>query len=561
MAQEKKYIAVDLGAESGRVMLGSVSDPPPRPASEDAGAGRKLTLEEIHRFDNGPIEENSSRLGEGDAETPEGIKTPSRSRTLRWDFNRLLSEVKTGISAAVKAAVDSAIPDGSTQIRGIGVDSWGVDFGLIDADGKLVENPYHYRDGRTNGMMEKAFEIMSKPRETDLNKQSCKTSDESNISRGKREIYENTGLQFMQLNSIYQLLAMRLTNSTALAKAKNLIFMADLFSYHLCGKVFAEYTLASTSQFMDMKTGQWSKEVLDRLSLPIDIMPKIVQPGTVVGQLAAKVGNEIGFGPIAVIAVGSHDTASAVAAVPADGGGNWAYLSSGTWSLMGVEVPKAIVNDKTFEYEFTNEGGVESTIRLLRNIMGLWLMQECKRQWQHEGIDLSYPELSAMAEKAEPFAGYINVDNSTFLAPGDMPKRINDQLVETGQKATDDKGQMIRTILESLAFKYRSVMEAIEDITGKDIEVLHIVGGGIQNELLCQFTANATGKKVITGPIEATASGNILMQAKATGQIKSLAELREIVHNSFELKEYQPQETSFWEEEYKKVRSKSFRSP
>jgi len=505
MAEAKKYIAVDLGAESGRVMLGSISADKSAARLVDKSATHpadKLILEQIHRFGNGPIEEKG---------------------TLRWDFGKLLAEVKTGIKKAVKEA--------HNQIAGIGVDSWGVDFGLLDADGKLVENPYHYRDSRTNGMMEKAFELIS-----------------------KREIYENTGVQFMQLNSIYQLLAMRLGNSDALAKTKNLIFMADLFSYYLCGKMFGEYTLASTSQLMDMRTGKWSKKLFDKLSLPIDIMPKIVEPGTVAGELGSEIRKELGCGQIPVIAVGSHDTASAVVAVPA-GEGNWAYLSSGTWSLMGVEVPQAIINDKTFKYEFTNEGGVENTIRLLKNIMGLWLMQESKRQWQREGADLSYVELTEMAEKAKPFAAYIDPDYRGFLAPGDMPKRINDYLAGTGQKTTDDKGQMTRIILESLAFKYRSVMEAIEDIFGEKIEVLHIVGGGIQNELLCQFAANALGKKVITGPIEATASGNILMQAKATGQIKTLAKAREIVRNSFELKRYQPQEASLWEKQYKKVKS------
>jgi len=343
MAEIKKYIAVDLGAESGRVMLGSVST-------------RKLILEEIHRFSNGPIEENGS---------------------LRWDFNKLLSEIKTGIAKAAKAA--------RTQVWGIGVDSWGVDFGLLDVDGKLVENPYHYRDSQTNGMREKAFEMMS-----------------------KRDIYENTGIQFMQLNSVYQLLAMRLNNSIALATATKLIFIADLISYYLCGKIFAEYTLASTSQFMDMRTGKWSKEVLEKLSLPIGIMPKIVRPGTVVGQLSARIGIELGCGPVPVIAIGSHDTASAVVAVPAAGDANWAYLSSGTWSLMGVEVSDAIVDDKTFQYEFTNEGGVDNTIRLLKNIMGLWLMQECRRQWQREGTDLSYTDLAALADKAEPFTRHLH---------------------------------------------------------------------------------------------------------------------------------------------------------
>ncbi len=489
MAELKKYIAVDLGAESGRVMIGTVS-------------ADKLVLEEIHRFSNGPIEENGS---------------------LRWDFDRLLGEIKAGISKAVKEA--------KTQVWGIGIDSWGVDFGLLDADGKLTENPYHYRDSQTNGMFEKAFERIS-----------------------KREIYENTGVQFMQLNSVYQLLAMRLANSLALAKAQNLIFIADLFSYFLCGKIFGEYTLASTSQFMDMRTGRWSREVLGKLSLPIEIMPKVVEPGTIVGQLFAGIGKELGCGPIPVIATGSHDTASAVAAVPAAGEGKWAYLSSGTWSLMGVEVPQAIVNDKSFEYEFTNEGGVDKTIRLLKNIMGLWLIQESKRQWQREGTELSYGDITAMAEKARPFAGHIDVDHSEFLSPGDMPKRINEYLAQTGQETTDDKGQMIRIILESIALRYRGVTEAIEDVTGDAIEIMHIVGGGIQNELLCQFTANALGKKVITGPIEATASGNILMQAKATGQIKTLSEARKIVRNSFEVKEYQPQDAQVWEEQY--LRSK-----
>jgi rhamnulokinase len=510
MTQEKKYIAVDLGAESGRVMLGSVRRGRPSLESHRHLAGgkeqgqdalaTKLILEEIHRFSNGPFQENS---------------------TLRWNFNKLLSEIKEGIKKAINTA--------GTEIAGIGVDSWGVDFGLLDNKGELIENPYHYRDSQTNGMMEKAFELMS-----------------------KREIYESTGLQFMQINSVYQLLAMRLANSPSLTKAKSLVFIADLVSYFLCGKIFAEYSLASTSQFMDMRTGQWSKKVLDKLSLPGNILPKIVQPGNVVGRLNTEIAKELGCDPIPIIAIGSHDTASAIAAVPATGEDNWAYLSSGTWSLIGVEIPRAIINDKTFKYEFTNEGGVENTIRLLKNIMGLWPMQECRRQWQSEGTELSYAEMAALAEKAEPFAHYIDVDDGRFLAPGDMPKRINEYLVETGQNPINDKGQIIRTILESLALKYRSVIEAIEDVAGKKIDILHIVGGGIQNELLCQFTANALDKKVVTGPIEATASGNILMQAKATGQIKTLDQAREIVRNSFELKEYQPQQTSLWQERYEK---------
>ncbi len=485
MAKKASYIAVDLGAESGRVMLGRIAD------------GR-LSLEQIHRFSNGPVE---------------------GQKALQWDFDRLLSEIKIGIGQAVKKA------DG--KVRGIGVDTWGVDFGLLGADGQLIERPYHYRDSRTNGMMDKAFTLMPKQR-----------------------IYESTGIQFMQLNSLYQVLAMRLANLPALARTERLLFMADLFTYFLCGKAVGEYTLASTSQMMDMKTGRWSQPIFDELSLPRKIMPEIVMPGTVVGDLTDAVAKEIGCPKIPVIAIGSHDTASAVLGVPA-ADDKWAYLSSGTWSLMGVELPGAVINDKSFKYEFTNEGGVENTIRLLKNIMGLWLVQECKRQWQREGQDLSYGELTRLAAAAKPFFGHIECDRSEFLAPGDMPGRINKCLSETGQKPTQDRGQMVRLILESLALKYRSVLHAIEDVTDRAIDVLHIVGGGIQNELLCQFTANAIGRKVVTGPIEATASGNVLMQAKAAGQLKSIDEARAVIRDSFELKQYQPQDTALWEKQYK----------
>jgi sugar (pentulose or hexulose) kinase len=484
MSETKQYIAVDLGAESGRVMLASVS-------------AEQLSLEQIHRFSNGPIEENGS---------------------LHWDFNRLLSEIKVGIGKAVKQA--------GPEVAGIGVDTWGVDFGLLDADGKLIENPFHYRDARTNGMRQKAFELMA-----------------------KRQIYENTGIQFLPFNSVYQLLAARLADSAALAKTKHLVFVADLVSYFLCGKIYAEYTLASTSQLMDMKTGRWSKQIFDKLGLPIDIMPEVVMPGTVVGQLA----EEIGCGPVPVIAIGSHDTASAVAAVPADDSNNWAYLSSGTWSLMGVEVPDAVINDKTFKYEFTNEGGIENTIRLLKNIAGLWLVQQCRKQWLQDGVELSYAQMTEMAQNAEPFVAHIDPDYDEFLLPGDMPKKINDYLAKTGQKKIDDKAQMIRAILEGLAFRYRRVLEMIEDITATTVDCLHIVGGGSQNELLCQFTANAIGKKVVTGPVEATAIGNVLLQAIAVGQVGSLSAAREILRNSVELKHYQPTDVQLWQQQYENI--------
>jgi sugar (pentulose or hexulose) kinase len=488
MADSKQYIAVDLGAESGRVMLGTLT-------------AENLNLFEVHRFANSPLEQDES---------------------IRWNFPKLMTEIKTGIGLAVKQS------DGN--VAGIGIDSWGVDFGLIDKNGSLIENPYHYRDSRTNGILEKAFKLM-----------------------GKRDIYAHTGIQFMQINSVYQLLVMRLANSPSLARARNLIFTADLVAYHLCGKIFSEYTLASTSQLLDMKTGQWSRAVFDKLSLPLEIMPEIVQPCTVVGQLTNDLSGELGCDAIPVIAVGSHDTACAVVGVPVAGNSNnWAYISSGTWSLMGLEIPKAIINDKTFEYEFTNEGGANNTIRLLKNLMGMWLVQECRREWLKHGDELSYGELTEMAQQSEPFVAKIDIDYHEFLAPGEMPAKINRYLKQTGQKTIDEKGQMIRAVLESLAFKYRWVLNKLEAIRGQEVKVLHIVGGGIQNELLCQFAANATGKEVITGPIEATACGNIIMQAKATGQIASLSQGRGIIRNSYPLKKYPPANQQTWDTEYKK---------
>ena len=483
----KKYIAIDLGAESGRVMLGTVSND-------------KLSLREIHRFMNGPVDIKGS---------------------LRWDFPKLLSEIKTGIKQAILQA--------KGEIACIGVDSWGVDFGLLDDNGRLLENPYHYRDSRTDGMMDTAFGIV-----------------------GKRSTYDQTGIQFMQLNTLYQLLAMRQSNDPVLDKAKTLLFTADLYAYQLCGKPYAEYSLASTSQMMVMKTGCWAKDIFNKLKLPLDIMPPIVQPGTIVGTLTADVAAELGCGQIPVAAIGSHDTASAVAAVPADSESTWAYLSCGTWSLLGVEILEPVINDQTYEYQFTNEGGVDGTIRLLKNIMGLWLVQECRRHWQSEGQELSYAQLAEMADKATPFAAYIDPAHDAFLSPGQMPDKINAYLDQTGQQKIEDKGTMVRSVLESLALNYAWVLEQIEQMTGTVIDCLHIVGGGIQNELLCQFTADATDKKVITGPIEATASGNILMQAKATGQVADMQQIRQIVRNSFDVKTYLPANTSVWQTQSQK---------
>jgi len=484
MSDAKQFIAVDMGAESCRLMLGTLDR-------------KKLELAEVHRFANGPIEEDGA---------------------LHWDFRRILDEIKRGLAECVRQA--------GGPIAGIAVDSWGVDFGLLDADGKLIENPYHYRDSRTDGMMARAFALMP-----------------------RREIYEHTGIQFMQINSLFQLLAARTKNDPALARADRLVFVADLVACHLCGKVFAEYSLASTSQMMNMRTGRWSDEVVSRLGLPHGILPDIIQPATVAGELAADVAQEIGCEPVPVIAVGSHDTACAVAAVPAQGA-DWGYISSGTWSLMGLELPEPVINDRTYENGFTNEGGVEDTIRHLKNISGLWLVQECRRQWQREGDDLSYAELAALAAKAGPFLARIAPNHGDFMSPGDMPAKINKFLAGTGQKPLEDRGEMIRSILESLAFTYRETLEQMEHAIGKRAGVIHIVGGGTQNELLSQFAANAMNREVVTGPIEATAIGNVLVQAKALGILDSLAEIREVVRNSFPTRRFTPTDVETWEAQY-----------
>lgn len=469
------YIAVDLGAESGRVMLATLDD-------------RRFAIEEIHRFANGPAEK-------GDA--------------LHWDFQRLMGEIYTGLEKALALG---------KNVRSIGVDTWGVDYGLLGEDGQLLEDPFHYRDSRTEGMIEAACEVL--PRE---------------------QIYQNTGLQFMPFNTLYQLMGCQKKRPELLEKAKHLLFMPNLVSYYLCGQIAAEYTIASTSQLMDMTTGQWSDTILAAFGLPKEILPPVVQPGTTAGQLKGELAAKWGCERIPVIFVGAHDTASAVAAVPADSGANWAYLSSGTWSLMGVETPAPVINEESERLQFTNEGGVQNTIRLLKNIMGLWLVQECKRQWAAEGCELDYRQITKMAAEAAPFAAKIDPDHGAFYAPGRMPEKINDHLKSTGQQPIADKGQMVRVILESLAARYKDTLESLQTLTGRTVDVLHIVGGGCQNELLNQLTANAMGVKVVAGPIEATVLGSVLMQSIADGRIESLQAGREIVARSFPLKEFQPE--------------------
>ena len=490
----RNFLAFDLGAESGRAVLGTLSD-------------SKLTLQEKHRFVN---------------------PTGRINGHLHWNLLGQWEELKTGLRKAAtnrKADRDEVVP-----LHGIGVDTWGVDFGLLDANGEILGNPFHYRDSRTDGMMELAF------------------------SRVVREqIFQATGIQFMQLNSLYQLLAMKESNSSALACAKTLLFMPDLFNYLFTGQRKCEFSVATTSQFYDPRKKSWAIDLLNKLDLPTSILPEIVPSGTILGPLGADVAAECEVDQIPVIAPACHDTASAVAAVPATGN-DWCYISSGTWSLMGVEIPEPIINAKSLRYNYTNEGGVGGTIRFLKNIMGLWLVQECRRQFQREGYDHGYAELTQMAQRCKPLQTLIDPDHKPFLLPGDMPKKIEDFCRQTSQRPPAARGEFIRTCLDSLALTYRRTLEGLEDVLGRKISVIHIVGGGCQNELLNQITADACNRTVVAGPVEATAIGNILVQAMATGDVKSLAEARSIVLNSFDVKRYEPQQTPQWDDAYLRFR-------
>jgi rhamnulokinase len=465
------YLAVDLGAESGRVMLGSL-------------AGGRLSLDELHRFPNQPVQ------------LPSG---------LYWDAFRLFHEIVEGLHAAGKRQLAPA---------GIGVDTWGVDFGLLGSDGGLIDCPRHYRDERTNGIPERLF---------------------TQVPRS--EVFGYTGIQFMALNSLYQLYAMRLADAPALAAAERLLFMPDLLSYWLTGVQRAEVTIASTSQFYNPKTRRFATELFERLGIPAKILPELIEPGEKLGTLRPHLAQATGLGPVPVYATAAHDTASAVAAVPGQGD-DWCYISSGTWSLMGVELPHPVIDDLSFSLNFTNEAGFGGRTRLLKNIAGLWLLQECRRAWIAQGETFTYQELVAMAEEAGPSARLIDPDD--FLQPGDMPTRIADWCRSHGVQPPATKGETCRLILESLAHRYHEVLRGLESIAGHKINTIHIVGGGSRNRLLNQLVASATGRKVVAGPVEATAAGNVLVQAIGAGEAASLDEAREIVRRSFEIEIFEP---------------------
>lgn len=494
----KNYVALDLGAESGRAVLGTLAD------------GR-LTLDERHRFAN---------------------PTGRMRGHLCWNLMAQWEEIKTGIRKAV--AEDAGAGEKRRPIlHGIGVDTWGVDFGLIDADGDVLGNPAHYRDARTEGMLEKAFAKVPKER-----------------------IFDATGVQFMQLNSLYQLLAMKEQNPRMLEAAETLLFMPDLFNYLLTGERRAEFSIASTSQMYDPRKKAWATDLLKQLGLPAKILPEIVPSGTTIGPVAREVAEECNVGRVPVIATAGHDTAAAVAAVPADpaAGNTWCYISSGTWSLMGVELDQPVINDKSLSYNYTNEGGVGGTIRFLKNIMGLWLVQECRRHFGREGYEHSYSELTQMAARSKGFGAVIDPGYKPFLSPGEMPTKIDRFCKDTRQRTPHTRGDYIRTCLESLALTYRKTLDGLEDMLGRTISAIHIVGGGCQNELLNQMTADACQRPVIAGPVEATAAGNILVQAMATGDVKSLADARAIVRSSFDVKRFDPRPDKKWDDAYEKYR-------
>ncbi len=486
MSQTTSFLAFDLGAASGRAVMGSFD-------------GERLTLEEIHRFPNGPVRVRDD---------------------LHWDTLRLYSELKHGLTEAANKR--------GAELASLGLDTWGVSFALLDKQGALLGNPYHYRDARTDGMLEEAFRRVP-----------------------KEEIFEQTGIQFLQINTLYQLLSMVIQESPLLSVADTLLMTPDLFNYWFTGRKVSERTIASTSQCFDPNTGTWAKSLIEGMGIPSHIFPEIVPPGAVLGELLPAVADETGASGVSVVAPGCHDTACAVVAVPAESE-HYAYLSSGTWSIVGAEVSQPVITAESQDYNFTNEGGVCDTIRLLNNMTGLWLIQECRRTWTAEGEALSYNEITHLAQTAPPFIALIDTDAGEFLSPGDMPARVREFCLRTGQNLPESKGSVARTILESLTLKCRWTFEKLEELLGRRLEPLHIVGGGSQNELLNQFTADAIGRPVVTGPIEATATGNVLMQMLALGYIASLEEGRDLVRRSFEMRTYLPRETSPWDEAYAK---------
>lgn len=481
------FLAFDLGASSGRAMLGTISD-------------RQLKLTEIHRFENRMVEIDNH---------------------FYWNIFLIFDELKTGLKKCIR--------DFGIQPDSIAIDTWGVDFAFLDKDGMIASLPFAYRDHRTDSAMEELFEII--PRE---------------------ELYAMTGIQLMQFNSLFQLFVNHRDRTPQYEVGRELLFMPDALSYLFCGIKKNEFSIASTSQML--KPGQlaYEEKIFQRLGIDQRIMQDIVLPGTVLGMIKPEIQKETGSKQIPVVAVASHDTASAIASVPAQGK-NWAYISSGTWSLMGIESDHPLISKEILDLNFTNEGGVEGTTRFLKNIMGMWLLQECRRNW-FKDINYSWNEMVELSILAQPFKCLIDPDDPTFLNPGSMPEAIRNFCVKSGQAAPESHGEYIRCIFESLALKYRLTLESILSVSDQKIDKIHLIGGGANNELLCQYSANAIGLPVIAGPTEATAIGNILLQAKALKVVDSLDEIRSLVENSFETKVFRPENTEHWESQLHRFR-------
>jgi rhamnulokinase len=486
MVATKKLLAFDLGAESGRGVLGLFD-------------GDRLRLEVVHRFANGPVRTLD---------------------TLHWDVLHLHAEMLAGLR---KCAAEQG------GIDGLGIDTWGVDFALLGRGGTLLGNPRHYRDPHTEHVMEEAFRRVPRP-----------------------EVFRQTGIQFMRFNSLFQLLALQRDRSPLLDAAETLLFMPDLFHYFLTGIKVNEFTDATTSQLYDPTARGWARGLIGAFGLPERVFGTVVPPATVLGPLRPSVASDTGLAPVPVVLPATHDTGSAVAAVPARAGAGWAYISSGTWSLMGAELPAPLINDRALEYNFTNEGGVGGTTRFLKNIMGLWLVQECRRCWQRAGQDHGYDELARLAAAAPPFVSVLDPDDPSFILPANMPAALADFCRRTGQRAPEEPGAVVRCALEGLALRYRWVLQRLEELLGVRLEVIHVVGGGSQNALLCQLTADACNRPVLAGPVEATAIGNVLVQALGLGLLGSLAEAREVVRRSFEVRTYAPQGPERWHEPYRR---------
>ncbi|HEU5123060.1 MAG TPA: rhamnulokinase [Verrucomicrobiae bacterium] len=482
---QQVYLGIDIGAESGRVMAGLWD-------------GKRIELQELHRFPNGGVMINGS---------------------LRWNVVGLWNEIQNGLALAAKRFGKS--------IRSVGADTWGVDYVLLSKSGEMLGLPFHYRDSRTRGMFQRAFARV--PRE---------------------EIFAATGLQFMEINTLYQLLALQKNSPELLNAAETFLMMPDFLHYCLSGARVSEFTIATTSQCVNPKKRAWDNALLERFGLPSKIFPEIVPPGSRIGALRPELAGRTGLEGVHVVAPAAHDTGSAVAGVPSQhtGKSNWAYLSSGTWSLLGVEVQDALLSPRVLDLNFTNEGGIDGTYRLLKNIMGLWLLQQCRRSFAANGRDVSYEQLAQLASEAPAFRSLVNPDDSRFLNPADMPKAIQEYCRETDQPVPETEGQFARCILESLALTYAEVLDGLEQLTGNKIEVLHIVGGGSRNKWLNAFTASAANRTVIAGPVEATVMGNLLVQARSQGEIHSLNDIRAVVRASSEVTSFEPMQASAWQD-------------